>query len=98
MEMSKEIIRGLAKTIIDGIKDAQMQLDYAEEAMEHGEKEIAAMHNAEAHKRIEGVKTWYEYAINKVGKREHDPAYEAMEDHYREWARKIKERISEHKY
>jgi hypothetical protein len=97
MEMEKDIIRGIAKTIIDGIKDAQMQIDYAYEAKEHGAHEIAAMHHAEAHKRIEGVKTWYDYAVNKMGKHEHDPAYEAMEDHYRDWARKIKERIGEFK-
>ena len=97
MELDKEIIRGLAKTIIDGIKDAQMQIDYAEEAEEHGASEIAAMHVAEAHKRMDGVKMWYDFAMQKTGKHEHDPAYLAMEEHYHDWAKKIKERIAEHR-
>lgn len=96
--MEKEIIKGLAKTIIDGIKDAQMQLDYAEEAREHGETEIAHLHINEAHKRMNGVKEWYDYVTAKMGKHhEGDMAYHAMEEHYRDWARNIRERIAEFK-
>ena len=94
--MEKEVIKGLAKTIIDGIKDAQMQLDYAEEAREHGECEIAHRHLNEAHERLNGVKEWYEFAEAKMGKHhDGDMAYHAMEEHYRDWARKIRERIAE---
>lgn len=96
--MEKEVIKGLAKTIIDGIKDAQMQLDYAEEAREHGEGEIAHLHLNEAHERLNGVKEWYEFAESKMGKHhDGDMAYHAMEEHYRDWARKIRERIAEFK-
>lgn len=96
--MEKEVIRGLARTIIDGIKDAQMQIDYAEEAREHGESEIAHLHLNEAHKRMNGVKEWYEFAEAKMGKHhDGDMAYHAMEEHYRDWARKIRERIAEFK-
>lgn len=96
--MHKEIIRGIAKTIIDGIKDAQMQLDWACMAKKEGEMELAHLHIEEAKKRLDGVKQWYEYATAKMGKHhEDDAAYEAMEDHYRDWARKIRERVSEFK-
>lgn len=96
--MEKEMIRGIAKTIIDGIKDAQMQLDYACEAKEEGEHEIAHMHIEEAKKRMNGVKEWYDYATAKLGKHhEGDYAYAAMEEHYRDWAHKIKQRIADFK-
>ncbi len=93
--MHKDVIRGVAKTIIDGIKDAQMQYDYAEEAREAGETELAKLHINEAQKRMSGVKEWYDYATAKMGKHhEGDSAYMALEDHYRDWARNIKERIA----
>lgn len=93
--MHKDVIHGIAKTIIDGIKDAQMQYDYAVAAMDAGEHEIAKLHISEAQKRINGVKEWYDYAVAKMGKHhEGDMAYMAMEDHYRDWARSLRERIA----
>jgi hypothetical protein len=96
--MHKDVIHGVAKTIIDGIKDAQMQYDYAEAARKAGEHELAKMHLNEAQKRMNGVKEWYDYVSAKMGKHhEDDAAYAVMEDHYRDWAHKIKDRIASFK-
>lgn len=93
--MHKDVIKGVAKTIIDGIKDAKMQYDYAVTARSAGEMELAKLHINEAQKRMNGVKEWYDYVSAKMGKHhEDDAAYTALEDHYRDWAHSIKEKIA----
>jgi rubrerythrin len=53
-------IGGVVAVIDDGIKDAAMYMDYAAKAKAAGDKESAAMFQAEAMKRINGAKDWYE--------------------------------------
>lgn len=55
-----EKIEGIIGIIDDGITDACMQIDWAEEARERGEKEAAAMFQSEAGKRTAGAKEWYD--------------------------------------
>lgn len=53
-------IAGIVAVIDDGIKDAAMYMDYACKAKAAGDKESAAMFQAEAMKRINGAKEWHE--------------------------------------
>lgn len=90
--MDKEIMHGIAKTAMDGIKDAEMQYEYAEEAAEHGNHEAAMLHIEEARKRLEGAKMWYDRGIKMYG--EHiDPLAETMMEHYRKWYRDVLDRV-----
>lgn len=57
----RDIAYGIAKTIMDGIKDAEMQYDYAVAASELGKVEIASRHIEEAKKRLIGVREWTDY-------------------------------------
>lgn len=57
---NREKIEGIIGIIDDGIKDACMQMDWAEEARERGEKEVAAMFQSEAGKRAAGAREWYD--------------------------------------
>lgn len=96
--MSHEQARGIVNTIIDGIKDAQMQYEYACEAKAAGNAELAKIHLAEANKRIGGVSEWHKLAEGMIERRdEHDPVYTAMYDYYADWARTLRGKIAEMK-
>ena len=81
----------VAKTIMDGIKDTFMQIDYAERAKENGEPELMQMHRQEAASRYEALKRWKEYAKRDFGK---DPMGEIMLDHWDEKMREIEHRMA----
>ena len=49
------VFYGIAKTIMDGTKDADQQYDFAVAAKAEGKPEIAAKHIEEAKKRLAGV-------------------------------------------
>lgn len=92
--MHKDIAYGVAKTIMDGLKDAQMQCEYAEKAEQQGEHELAALHRAEAEKRLDGVKEWYRCA-ERMGIISSDPhpAEEAMMHHHKKWYHSMREAV-----
>lgn len=91
--MDKEILQSIARTAMDGVKDAQMQYEYAEKAAEHGNHEAAMFHIEEAKRRLEGAKTWYDRGMKMHG--DHvDPLADMMMDHYRAWYRDLHERIT----
>lgn len=73
--------RCIAKTIMDGIKDTFMQIDYAERAKEAGEHELVQMHRQEASSRYEALKRWKDYAKRDFEK---DPLGEIMIEHWEE--------------
>lgn len=79
-------IKCVAKTIMDGIKDTFMQIDYAERAKEHGEHELMQMHRQEASSRYEALKRWKEYAKRDLEK---DPLGEIMIEHWEEKMQEI---------
>ncbi len=58
MSMMDKTKRNIVKTIIDGIKDAQMQLDYACDAKEAGNQPMMMAHLEEAKRRLSGVADW----------------------------------------
>lgn len=53
-----EKIAGVIAVIDDGIKDAQMQMDWACAAKDDGDREAAAMFQNEAMKRLTGAREW----------------------------------------
>lgn len=89
MSMSKNAPITIVRTILDGLKDAEMQLGYAEEAQEAGDEELAHLHMAEAKARLDGVKAWYD----KSDAVSHEDAYEAMKDHFMEWYHSMSGRV-----
>ena len=44
--MAEKNIEGLIRTMLDGLKDASMQYEWAQSAHRAGDKEIAALHTA----------------------------------------------------
>lgn len=63
----RDIAYGIAKTIMDGIKDAEMQYEYAVAASELGKPDISGRHIEEAKKRLIGVKEWTDYGAKILG-------------------------------
>lgn len=92
--MKTEILKNIAKTIVDGLKDAQMQYEYAEEAKEHGDQAIAKAHIMDAQKRMEGVQEWWKHADQMAGG---DPMYTMLMEYYRNWCRELRSKIEEFK-
>jgi hypothetical protein len=91
--MTHELIKGIVKTITDGLKDANMQYDYAEEAKEHGEHELAMLHINEAKKRLDGVKEWYDKGKAMMPEGKHSDLEEILICHYKHWYRELKEKV-----
>jgi hypothetical protein len=88
--MTPELIKGIVKTITDGLKDAQMQYDYAEEAMHEGEYDVATLHISEAKKRLDGAKEWYEKAKSMLPSEKHTALEEILICHYKHWYHDIR--------
>lgn len=65
--MKNDLMRGIVWTITDGIKDASMTYDYAEDAKEAGKPELAAIFIEDAKYRLGKVKEWYERAVSMHG-------------------------------
>ena len=89
--MKHEMICGAARTVTDGLKDAQMQYEYAEHAMEQGDREMSAKHIAEAHKRLSGVTEWF--AILDESEESKQPLARALLNHYKSWHKDLWERV-----
>ena len=95
--MTETLIKGMVKTIIDGIKDAQMQYEYAETALKHGDHTFAALHINEAHKRLMGVCEWYKKAKDVIGEHgdddEDDIITDVLVNEYKDWYYNLKQRV-----
>lgn len=91
--MSHDTIKNIVKTITDGLKDANMQYDYAEEAMHEGEYDVATLHINEAKRRLDGAKEWYDKAKNMFPEEKHTELEEILMNHYKHWYRELKEDI-----
>lgn len=92
--MKNEILKNIAKTIVDGLKDTQMQYEYAETAREMGDPQYAKAHIDEAMKRINGVQEWWKHADSLAG---NDPMYAMLMEYYRDWCHKLRREIEEFK-
>jgi uncharacterized protein with ACT and thioredoxin-like domain len=93
--MTHEELKGIVKTITDGIKDANMQIEYAETARASGNHDLAMLHASEAKKRLEGVKEWYEKAKTMHHEEKHSPLEEIFICHYKHWYHDIHEKVEE---
>ena len=95
--MTETLIKGMVKTIIDCIKDAQMQYEYAETALKHDDKAFASLHINEAHKRLMGVCEWYKKAKDVIGEHgdddEDDMLTDVLVDEYKDWYFNLKQRV-----
>lgn len=95
--MTEVLVKGVVKTIIDGIKDAQMQYEYAELAHKHGDKVFASLHINEAHKRLIGVCEWYKKAKEVYSmdgdEDEDDIITDVLIDNYKDWYYNLKQKV-----
>lgn len=78
-------MRGLVRTMTDGLKDASMQYEWAMAAHKAGNKELASLHHNEAMKRLNGVKEWYDKAKSMMGDKPMDPVAEELKCYFADW-------------
>lgn len=90
--MKDEIMRGVIWMTTDGIKDAGMAYDYAEDAKEAGKPELAALFIEDAKYRLGKVKEWYDRAMSMHGG-QLDAITETLCEHYREWYRDVLDKV-----
>lgn len=83
--MNEMNVKGLVRTMLDGLKDASMQYEWAMNAHRSGDKELAALHHAEATKRLAGVKEWYGKAQTMMGDKPLDPVGEVLKCYFVDW-------------
>lgn len=86
-------MKGIVKTIIDGLKDANMQYDWAVDTKALGNTELSHLHISEAKKRLEGAKEWYNQAKAMFPQSEPTELEEFLMRHYKDWYRDLKEKI-----
>lgn len=91
------IIYGIAKTIMDGNKDATQQLDFAASAKSQGKPEIAMKHAEEAKRRLSGVKEWHDLGIKTLNAEKPEPIAEAVMDLLNQQCRELMERANSFK-
>ena len=89
--MKHEMLCGAARTVTDGLKDAQMQYEWAEKARDHGDHEMAQKHISEAHKRLSGIADWM--ALLEETEDAKTPLCRVLLDHYKHWHRDLTERV-----
>ena len=91
--MREHLMHGIAKTMMDGVRDANMQYDYAVEAKEHGDTELAMAHIEEAKHRLSGAKVWHERRKKLMGEHS-DPFVKAMENEWCDWWKSVDAKVS----
>lgn len=93
MDYNGDVIRGMVKTVIDGIKDSDYQLKYAHTAKDSGHHDIAALHIEEAKRRLSGAKEWYDRA--KGAADGHNEAVtDALMGYYKDWYREVMDKVA----
>ena len=58
--------RAMLSTLMDGIKDANMMLDYAEEAMKDDKPDVASWYKKHASKRIDALEMDHDYVSDQL--------------------------------
>jgi hypothetical protein len=98
--MIKDCMSGVCRTVLDNIKDADMQLDWAEAAKERGNHELAQFHAEEAKSRLRTAKEWYDRGVKmheQSGGGKMDPLTEALIEREREHYHEIMNRAANFK-
>lgn len=91
--MKEHLMHGIVKTMMDGVKDAHMQYEYAVSAWEHGEHELATKHADEARARLLGAKAWRDLRV-KYTDAHPDALVKAMEDEWCDWYHSVEGKIN----
>lgn len=92
--MNEMNIKGMVRTMLDGLKDASMQYEWAINAHKAGDKELAALHHAEAGKRLAGVKEWYGKAETMIGSKNMDPIGEMLKSYFVDWYHDLNAKVT----
>lgn len=92
--MNEMNIKGMIRTMLDGLKDASMQYEWAQSAHRAGDKELAALHHAEAGKRLSGVKEWYEKGKSIMGDKQLDPVGEVLKCYFVDWYHDLNAKVT----
>ena len=92
MDYHSNVIRGMVKTIVDGIKDSDCQLKYARAAKDAGHQDLAALHIEEAKRRLSGAKEWYDRAKGVAGDN-NEAVAEVLMDYYKDWYREVMDKV-----
>lgn len=98
--MVKDCMSGVCRTVLDNIKDADMQLDWAESAKERGNIELAQYHAEEAKNRLRTAKEWYDRGMKmheQSGGGKMEPLTEALIEREREHYHEIMNRAANFK-
>lgn len=98
--MIKDCMSGVCRTVLDNIKDADMQLDWAEAAKERGNHELAQFHAEEAKSRLRTAKEWYDRGVKmheQSGGGKMEPLTEALIEREREHYHEIMNRAANFK-
>lgn len=98
--MIKDCMSGVCRTVLDNIKDADMQLDWAEAAKERGNHELAQYHAEEAKSRLRTAKEWYDRGVKmheQSGGGKMEPLTEALIEREREHYHEIMNRAANFK-
>lgn len=92
--MNDMIMKGMIRTMLDGLKDASMQYEWAMNAHRAGDKELAALHHGEAMKRLNGVKEWYGKAEAMMGAKALDPIGECLKNYFIDWYHDLNAKVT----
>ena len=87
----KDCMNGVCRTVLDNLKDADMQMDWAEDAKEAGNHELAMYHVEEAKHRLQAAKEWYDRGMkmHNPGGGKMDSLTQALIDREKEHYRAI---------
>lgn len=91
--MHSETGKHMTKIILDGLKDAEMQLGYAHEAKEEGDTESMRLFRDEAQRRLDLAQEWYEKMHHEHNGEINEGAYRAMVCHFKEWYHSMRDRL-----
>lgn len=91
------VFYGIAKTIMDGTKDADQQLEFAQAAKAQGKPELAVKHIEEAKKRLVGVKEWYDMGMKMLASDKPEPMAEAVMELLMQQHKSVLERVGQFK-
>ncbi len=86
-------------TMLDDIRDADKQYQFAMTAMQAGDKELADMHRSEAMERLSAVKKWRDKAENGVGTAGKflEQGGDTMKHYFDEWYTDLNAKVTQFK-
>ncbi|MBQ8551740.1 MAG: hypothetical protein IJ428_02880 [Clostridia bacterium] len=88
-----DVMYGIAKTVTDSLRDADMQYTYAKVACDEGKNDIGIRHIEEAKRRLTGVKEWHDVGVKIMGDNS-DPLAGVFLELIMQWHRELAEKIA----